>query len=602
MPDIRAEQSNFSYGQIDPRLQARTDYEGYYKGAKNLTNCIIIPQGGIQRRFGTDYFYTVTTTDKRFIEITTLTTSDGAIYLLDFEATEITIFLQDTLADAVAQVVATPYVSADIQGLRFTQVNDRLIITHPYYPPAQLIRSPTAPIAITAFSAVNNTITINSGATYTAGSVLPVQFTTAGALPTTLPQIAINRTYFAYFVTATTIQIYTTADQAGSQLNPYIISNAGAASNVVFINTWTYSVIAFINVPAYDFGLLNYSAITFTPSAVSGAAITITASAPIFTAAMVGGIFSGNGGVLRITAFTNNMVVVGYTIVSFNNTNPILGALAFLGEPAWSATRFYPQTCSFIQNRLAFGGSPSIPNGVWLSTPNEVFNFDDSELLPDNAISWYPSSNQGGTIVNMTAASSLIVHTSTGNYSSPVFTEQPLTPTNFVLTENNKDGVSSVFPAFIDNQIIYVDESGNNIKTMIWEFQQSKYVLNNNSVTSSTLIKQPVDMSAFTDPNVADGYFVIIVNGDGTLAILQTLKAEQIKAWTPQVTVSSDDNLVTLNQNNYIRITSALNWCWFVVQRSIMGVAVTTTITRFIAPNQFIGANFGLPLDTPSLI
>ena len=521
MPDIRAEQSNFSYGQIDPRLQARTDYEGYYKGAKDLTNCIVIPQGGIQRRFGTDWFYTVTTTDPRFIELTTLTTADGAVYLLAFENLKFTVFLQDSLADAVAQVVVTPYKSADIQNLRFTQVNDRIIVTHPYYQPAQIVRAPTAPIAITAFTGANNTLTINSGATYTAGTVLPVQFTTAGALPTTVPQIDLNRTYFAYFITVTTIQIYTTADQAGSQINPYVITAAGNNSNVVFQNAWSIANIAFINVPAYDFGFLNYSATTFTPSAVSGN-ITLTASVNTFSAAFVGGVFSGNGGVMRITGFTNAQNVTGYTIVSFNNTNAILGALTFLGEPAWSATRFWPIACSFIQNRLVMGGSPSIPNGVWLSTPNEVFNFDDSELLPDNAISWYPSSNQGGVIVNLTAASSLIVHTSTGNYSSPVFTEQPLLPTNFVLTENNKDGVSTVFPAFIDNQIIYVDESGNNIKTMVWEFQQSKYVLNNNSVTSSTLIKKPVDMSAFTDPNVADGYFVIVVNGDGTLAILQT--------------------------------------------------------------------------------
>jgi hypothetical protein len=185
-----------------------------------------------------------------------------------------------------------------------------------------------------------------------------------------------------------------------------------------------------------------------------------------------------------------------------------------------------------------------------------------------------------------------------------VFTEQPLLPTNFVMTENNKDGVSSVFPAFIDNQIIYVDQSGNNIKTMVWEFQQSKYVLNNNSVTSSTLIKNPVDMSAFTDPNVADGYFVIVVNGDGTLAILQTLKAEQIKAWTPQLTQSSPDNGLTYDVNKFIRITSALNWCWFVVQRYTYTINTTTNITAFFGPpfNLLVGVNFGIPLDTPGLI
>jgi hypothetical protein len=170
------------------------------------------------------------------------------------------------------------------------------------------------------------------------------------------------------------------------------------------------------------------------------------------------------------------------------------------------------------------------------------------------------------------------------------------------MTENNKDGVSSVAPVFIDNQIIYVDESGNNIKSMVWEFQQSKYVLNNSSVSSSTLIKTPVDMTAFTDPNVADGYFVIIVNSDGTLAILQTLKAENIKAWAPQLTQSTNNNSVTFTQNQFLRVASALNWCWFVVKRNKYTLSTSTVITALVGSVSFVAAAHGIPLNTPSLI
>ena len=611
MADFRAEQSNFTYGQLDPRLQARTDYEAYYKGALNLTNCIVIPQGGITRRFGTIRIGIFGDVDPRFIEITDLLTADGAVYCLVFTQNFIQIWLGNTIAVPTGTSrVATNYLAADIQSLKFTQVQDRLIITHPFYPPAQLVRSAVAGTNITGFNAVNNTLTIALAATYDAGSVLPVQFTTTGVLPTTVPQIAINRTYFAYFVTATTIQIFTTSNQANSQntLNqstPYTIVNAGVNSQAVFLTQWTLSNIAFIFEPSYDFGFLNYNAITFTPSAVSGN-ITLTASAPIFTAAYAangGGIFSGNGGIMRITGFTSTTQVTGYTILAFNNTNAILGALAFLGEPAWSATRFYPIACSFIQNRLVFAGSPSIPSGTWLSTPNEVFNFDDSELLPDNAISWYPSSNQGGIVVAVTAASSLLVHTSTGTYSSPVFAEQPMTPTNFVLTENTKDGVASIQPVFIDNQILYLDQTVQNVKNLIWEFSQSKYVLNNSSVPSSNLIKNPVDMTALVDPTVADGYFIIIVNGDGTLAVLQTLKAENIRAWSPQVTQSSNNNGITTINNKIVRVTSKLDWCWFLIQRTFSAIATTTAITGFSAVDNTLTANaHGIPLNTPSLI
>jgi len=614
MTDFRAEQSNFTFGQIDPRLQARTDYEGYYKGASDLTNCIVLPQGGITRRFGTQEIYSLEpfVTNPAFVEFTDLLTADGATYVLVFTNNLILIFLGNTPSAFANPIsVVSTYAAEDVQSLKFTQVQDRLIIVHPYYPPAQLQRSAVAGTNITGFSGANNTLTIALAGTYSKNLVLPVQFT-GGPVPTTVPQIHTNRTYFARFITATTFQIYSTADEAleanisFTTPTPYTITNAGVGAQAIFLTQWTLSNIAFIYEPTYDFGLLSYAATTFTPSAVSGA-ITLTASVnPTFTAAMAangGGLFAGNGGIMRITGFTDATHVTGFTIISFNNTNAILGSLSFLGEPAWSATRFYPQTASFVQNRLVFGGSPSIPNGVWLSTPNEVFNFDDSELLPDNAISWYPSSNQGGNTVALTAASSLIVHTTTGTFSSPVFTEQPLTPTNFVLTENTKDGVTGIQPVFIDNQVLYIDSTGQNVKNLIWEFAQSKYVLNNSSVPSSNLIKSPVDMAAFVDPTVAEGYFIIVVNGDGTLALLQTLKAENIRAWTPQVTHSSFNDGFTFTQDNFIRVTSKGDWCWFIVQRFHYIVNTTTAITGFVgANNTFTAAGHNIPLATPSLI
>ena len=90
------------------------------------------------------------------------------------------------------------------------------------------------------------------------------------------------------------------------------------------------------------------------PQALRLGTITITASAAIFTPAMVGGLFTGNGGIVRIGAFTDATHVTGFTTEDFSSTDPILGSLAFLGEPAWSDARGLPALASSYQSRSVF--------------------------------------------------------------------------------------------------------------------------------------------------------------------------------------------------------------------------------------------------------
>jgi hypothetical protein len=260
----------------------------------------------------------------------------------------------------------------------------------------------------------------------------------------------------------------------------------------------------------------------------------------------------------------------GYTIHDFINTNGITGALAFLEVPVWSDIRGYPRACSFFQNRLVFGNTPSISNGVWLSVTGEVYNFDDSEKLPDNAISYYPASGDSSQVLSFTSARSLVVHTDTSNYSTPTFTEIGITPENFVLLEQNKDGVYDIQPVFIDNQIIYVDDSGSNVKNMVWDVGQSAYVLNNISVKAAHLIKTPVDMAVFSNPRFFNGALVLFINSDGTLTMLQTLSQEGIGAYS-----SADTQVIAGNDHvspsRFLKVVSSGNRVWFLVERTTDG-------------------------------
>jgi hypothetical protein len=603
--DVRVDQNSFVQGQIDARVQTRTDWDNYYKSAKEITNCLVIPQGGVQNRWGTQYVDTITATNPLYAEISTFVYNDNIVYLLLWQAKTLRIYIENICVN-VAAATATQYFQEDIPTLRFTQVETRLIISTGNYAVQQLVRSADGAQAISAINAViPNTLTATTG--YGAGLVLPVQFATTGALPTTSPQIFAQRDYFIRTVNATDFQIFSTTADAYNQVNAYAITVLGNNSTVNVQNTWTISNVVFKFYPAYDFnGGYSGAGFTFTPSAVTGA-INITASSPIFSAAFVGGLFQGNGGTARLLTLTSTTIMTAVTVEDFTNTNAIAGNVSFLGEPAWSAIRGYTTSATFFQNRLVLAGTAALPNGQWLSVINDPYNFDDSQTLADDSISWYPSSGNMTTVQSMTSTRSLLIHTNAGNFSTPVQNEAPVTPTTYVLTEQNKFAVGSLQPVFIDNQIFFIDKSGNNVINMIWEFSQSSYVTNSISIKASSLIRNPVDMAAFAEPISVDGFYVLFVNSDGTICVLQTLHEEGITAFSITNTcnsIASDQiSTITSTSASYVKVNTGQNRCWFLVNRQVpVAIGATAISAANQMTNVFTAAGHGMTVGAVTMV
>src|SRR5580704_903180 len=179
------------------------------------------------------------------------------------------------------------------------------------------------------------------------------------SLFTSSPQVLVQKTYFLYLTSPTTAQIYNTATDAKLQRNPFTLLTAGVGTQNAFVlNTWAINATVFTNTPVFDFSAgIPYQTFTFTPSATTGYAVTITSSNAIFTAANVGGTFSGNGGITRITSVSSSTVIVVQVLQPFTDTTAIPGNLSVLTEPAWSNARGWPRVCSSFQNRAFFANT-----------------------------------------------------------------------------------------------------------------------------------------------------------------------------------------------------------------------------------------------------
>ena len=89
-------QTNFSVGELDPLLRARTDLSQYQNALEEATNVIIQPQGGLKRRDGLKFIYNFGTsfTDFKLIPFE-FSVSDS--YLLVLVVGRIYVFKDGTL-------------------------------------------------------------------------------------------------------------------------------------------------------------------------------------------------------------------------------------------------------------------------------------------------------------------------------------------------------------------------------------------------------------------------------------------------------------------------------------------------------------------------
>lgn len=135
-------QSSFKLGEISPLLYAHIsdnlESPLYAKAARRLRNCLVIPQGGATRRFGTLFQSDLTSLQSNYLLYKPFffVHADGSKYLLFFTPLALTIFRNG----AVVATVVTTYSTTDIPILSVAQSNDLVFIACKGHIPAILSR------------------------------------------------------------------------------------------------------------------------------------------------------------------------------------------------------------------------------------------------------------------------------------------------------------------------------------------------------------------------------------------------------------------------------------------------------------------------------
>lgn len=352
---------------------------------------------------------------------------------------------------------------------------------------------------------------------------------------------------------------------------PQKLTRSGAG--VWALNEWRYITEGnVIFQPHFKFA---DSGVTITPSATSGA-ITLTASASVFTADHDGIRMRVGGKEVEITAYNSPTVLSATVIETLSGTS----ATTDWTEQAFSPARGYPVSVAFHQDRLVIGGSRDLPNRLWFSKSGDLFNFDLGTGLEDEAIEFSILSDQVNAIRGIFSGRHLQVFTSGAEW---MVTGDPLTPATVQIRRQTRIGSVTtryIPPVNVDGATLFVARNGEQIQEFLYTDIEQAYQVTDLALVSKHILPTPADMDFDQRQRL-----LFVVREDGKFATLTVFRSEEVAAWTLHetdgqalsVSVVGEDVYLLLNRGGTYTIElfdAALNLDAALTGESIVGASV----------------------------
>ena len=142
MARVHPFQTNFTAGELTPKLAGQVDFKKYNNGVEIMENMTVFPQGGASRRYGTRFVKEVKDSSK----VTRLIPFEFNIeqsYVLEFGDQYIRFYKDNgqITSGGSAYEIATPFTESMLYEIQFTQSADVMYIVHETLKPRKLSRT-----------------------------------------------------------------------------------------------------------------------------------------------------------------------------------------------------------------------------------------------------------------------------------------------------------------------------------------------------------------------------------------------------------------------------------------------------------------------------
>ena len=223
-----------------------------------------------------------------------------------------------------------------------------------------------------------------------------------------------------------------------------------------------------------------------------------------------------------------------YTINSFkpptsSNSASYKWAWGAFGDPSIGGPG-YPTTASYHQQRLIFANTDNQPNAIWMSRAGNRLDFSTSSpIVDDDPITKTLASTQIDAIKALHTMDNLVVITSGAVWVTGGGQDDALTPGNTAFKLQGYEGASDLPVIGVGRRALYVQNMGQVVCDLIYEFANNGYssddltvmaphLLEGHSITAWAYQKTPFRC-------------VWMVRDDGVLLGLTYMREQQVMGW-----------------------------------------------------------------------
>ena len=520
MARVAVELTNFTGGELSPRLDGRTDLTKYSSGCSTLENLVVYPHGSAARRPGSTFIAEVASSANK-TRLIPFEFSTTQTYMLEFSNLKMRVYkdsgsvlegdktISGITAANPAVVTATShgYENGDevlISGVSgMTEVNGkRFLVADKTTNTFELQDKDGVDINSTSFTA------------YSSGGVSNKVFELT--TPYTTAQL-----FDLKFAQSADVMYITHPSHEVEKL-----SRTGHTS-------WTLTDVDFTKGPMQD---ANTTDTTLNPgqSAV-GTGIALVASAVTginggsgFQSTDVGRFVFLNAGYAKITAVADTTNATITIITALDSAS----ATADWRLGAFSDTTGHPSCVTFFEQRLVFAGTTDQPQTIFFSKSGDYENMDANiggTVADDDAIIYTIASNQVNAIRFMTATRTLIIGTAGGEFTvSGGGTDSAITPTNILIKKQSNHGSANVDAISVGNATLFLQRAKRKIRELAYNFDVDGYIAPDMTILAEHVTEGGVTQIAYQqEPN----QIVYAVRGDGELVGLTYQREQQVTAW-----------------------------------------------------------------------
>ena len=346
----------------------------------------------------------------------------------------------------------------------------------------------------------------------------------------------------------------------------------------------------------------NITSTTITPSASTGAGITLTASVAIFDESHEGSLWRINssstvGAVVKITDVAAGGLKTSATADVQDEPDGTAGDIGGTGaykkwaEGAYSAYRGYPATGCFYNQRLIIGGASGFPARFDGSNVGAYDNFNLDPNDTSTSFTFTIASDDVASIRWMNAvAGDLEIGTSSGTFNANGGSPGVAITSTAINVVNDTDyGVSHIQAERLGSYLYYFQSNNYLFRELTYNYLVNRNITKDMTQYADHILRDgggAVDIDKQESPN--DRFW--IVRADGELAILTRNVDEQVLGWSRRTTNGLFESVCILVQEG------SDDQIWVIVNRTIGGA--TKRYVEYFEQEYFTSQSDPIRLDS----